>query len=261
MSLQTVANDDKLDGAEESTTFQEAQKQSRDVQLVRKWIEKGSRSVFSGISQHGYTIKSLWNQFERLAIKDGLLMRRWVLLPSSREVYQAIIPDSERRRVLEMCHDNKTSAHLGVTKTLEKIRQRYYWPGLQRDVHQEVAGCEIFTKRKNPIPKGRVAQSGASMERMAYRSTVHETIGFSQNIFMFGREATTPLDLMYEMLPEIKSIPANQWVWALRERLEKSHAIVRENVQGEMLRQKKYHDAQTSWSSFEPGEMAYVYFL
>jgi hypothetical protein len=47
---------------------------------------------------------------------------------------------------------------------------------------------------------------------------------------------------------------------ALRERLEKSHAIVRENVQGEMLRQKKYHDAKTSWSSFEPGEMAFVHF-
>ena len=393
MSLQTVANDDKFDGAEESTTLQEAQKQSRDTQLVRKWIEKGSRPVFSDISHHGYVIKSLWNQFERLAIEDGLLVRRWVLLPSNREVFQAIIPDSERRRVLEMCHDNKTSGHLGVTKTLAKIRQRYYWPGLQRDVHQYVAGCETCTKRKNPIPRRRapmkIAQSGAPMERiatdilcelpetergnrhilvvsdyftkwteafalpdmeaetiartimehvvvrfgvpavihsdqgrqyesklftemckllgitktrttpyhpksdgmverfnrtllsmmsafvqenqrdwdvclpyvlMAYRSTVHETTGFSPNMLMLGRESTTPLDLMYEMPPEIKSIPANQWVWALRERLEKSHAIVRENVQGEMLRQKKYHDAKTSWSSFEPGEMAYVYF-
>jgi hypothetical protein len=41
---------------------------------------------------------------------------------------------------------------------------------------------------------------------------------------------------MYEMPPELKSIPANQCVWLVRVRLEKSHAIVRENVKGEMLR-------------------------
>jgi hypothetical protein len=128
MSLQIVANDD---GAEESTTLHEAQKQSQDIQLVHKWIEKGSRLVFSGISQHGYAIKSLLNQLERLATKDGLSVRRWVLLPSNRKVYQAIIPDSERRRVLEMYHDNKMSGHLGLTTMLAKIRQRYYWPGFK----------------------------------------------------------------------------------------------------------------------------------
>lgn len=72
---------------------------------------------------------------------------------------------------MEMCHDNKTSGHLGVTKTLAKIRQRYYCPGLQRDVHQYIAGCDTCTKRKNPIPKRRapiqITTSGVPMERIA----------------------------------------------------------------------------------------------
>lgn len=89
---------------------------------------------------------------------------------------------------------------------------------------------------------------------------MHETTNFSPNMLMLGREATTPLDLMYEMPSEIKEIPTHQWVWILRERLEKAHAIVRDNVKGEMLRQKKYHEVKVSWSSFKPGDMVYVYF-
>lgn len=95
---------------------------------------------------------------------------------------------------------------------------------------------------------------------MAYRSTEHETTSFSPNMLMLGREATTPLDVMYEMPPDIKDIPASQWVWVLRERLESAHKLVRENIQGEMLRQKRYHDTKLSWSSFKPGEMVYVFF-
>lgn len=79
-------------------------------------------------------------------------------------------------------------------------------------------------------------------------------------MLMLGREATTPLDVMYEMPPDIKDIPASQWVWVLRERLESAHKLVRENIQGEMLRQKRYHDTKLSWSSFKPGEMVYVFF-
>ena len=33
---------------------------------------------------------------------------------------------------------------------------------------------------------------------MAYRSAEHETIGMSPNMLMFGREVSTPLDLMFE---------------------------------------------------------------
>lgn len=373
--------------------LQEAQEQNRDIKLVKDWVGKGERPKYGDISRYGYVVKSLWNQFSRLVMKDGLLMRKWSVLPSNKETHQAIIPDQERRRVLEMCHDNQTSGHLGVTKTLAKIRQRYYWPGLQKDVYQYVTGCDKCTRRKNPSPKHRapmqITGSGVPMERiatdilcelpetdrgnrhilvvsdyftkwteafalpnmeaetigrtiveevlvrfgipfiihsdqgrqyesklflemcrllgikktrttpyhpksdgmverfnrtllsmlstyvqenqrdwdlhlpyilMAYRSTEHETTSFSPNMLMLGREATTPLDVMYEMPPDIKDIPASQWVWVLRERLESAHKLVRENIQGEMLRQKRYHDTKLSWSSFKPGEMVYVFF-
>nr|XP_022290306.1 uncharacterized protein LOC111101945 [Crassostrea virginica] len=95
---------------------------------------------------------------------------------------------------------------------------------------------------------------------MAYRSAEHDTTGYSPNYLMLGREATTPLDLVYEMNVQRKPIPRSKWVWQLQETMEEAHRIVRDNTQGEMMRQKRYHDRKLQWQRFSPGDSVYVYF-
>lgn len=89
----------------------------------------------------------------------------------NQETLQAVIPKSERRTVLSQYHDCKTSAHLGVTKTLNKIRRRYYWPGMQSDVRTYIAGCDKCSRKKGFQQKRRapmqLVQSYAPMERIA----------------------------------------------------------------------------------------------
>lgn len=95
---------------------------------------------------------------------------------------------------------------------------------------------------------------------MAYRSSVHETTGFTPNLMMLGREVTTPLDIMYEMPTEVKYIPSNKWAWQLKETMEEAHKYVRENINTAMVRQKRYHDQKLSWQKFKPDNQGYVYF-
>lgn len=71
---------------------------------------------------------------------------------------------------------------------------------------------------------------------MAYRSAQHETTGMTPNMLMLGRETATPLDLMYEMPPQIKETPNNKWVWELQERLESAHTFVRKKMSQSMVR-------------------------
>ena len=81
------------------------------------------------------------------------------------------MPKSERRTILNYCHDEKTAGHLEIKKTLEKVRQSYYWPKLQIDVRQYVVGCQFCAKRKgeNRSRKApmKVVESGYPMERIA----------------------------------------------------------------------------------------------
>ena len=95
---------------------------------------------------------------------------------------------------------------------------------------------------------------------MAYRSTEHETTGLTPNMCMLGRETTCPLDLMFEMPQAIKTIPSNEWVWQLQEKLETAHRFVRENTGRNMHRQKRYHDENLSYETFEVGDKVYVFF-
>ena len=72
---------------------------------------------------------------------------------------------------MKYSHDIKASGHLEIRKTLSKMRQGYYWPGLQNDVRSYIGGCEKCAKRKNPIPTRmatmQVVRSGYPMERIA----------------------------------------------------------------------------------------------
>ena len=61
-------------------------------------------------------LKSMWSQRALLEVKNDLLCRKWTDKEGS--TLQAIVPFSERRRVLSYSHDHKTAGHLGVTKTL-----------------------------------------------------------------------------------------------------------------------------------------------
>lgn len=64
----------------------------------------------------------------------------------------------------------KTSGHLGVRKTLARVRERFYWPGLQADVRIYVTGCPQCRKRKvrsSGKSHMQIDQTGYPLERVA----------------------------------------------------------------------------------------------
>ena len=73
-------------------------------------------------------------------LKNGVLFRRW--LPSTfpkedavwASVEQLVVPVQYHQALLEMAHDGRFARHLGVRKTLGKLTQLYFWPGIVRSV-------------------------------------------------------------------------------------------------------------------------------
>ena len=45
-----------------------------------------------------------------------------------------ITEDYDRQRILNACHSDPTSRHLGVKKTIKRVRERFTWKGLNKDV-------------------------------------------------------------------------------------------------------------------------------
>lgn len=105
-------------------------------------------------------------RFEKEKVKDfvmreGLLFRKYDDGKGARELY--VVPKAMRKSIVIRNHD--LLSHFGIDKTLHKISQYYYFPGMRRYVRVHVGNCLecILSKRKtgriqgelHPIPPGK----------------------------------------------------------------------------------------------------------
>lgn len=65
-----------------------------------------------------------------------------------------------RENILQECHDNPLASHFGTFKTLKRILQKYYWPGVERDTRNYVKNCTVClqSKHQNKQPFGQMGK-------------------------------------------------------------------------------------------------------
>lgn len=56
--------------------------------------------------------------------------------------WKLFVPEHLRNKILIDNHDSRLSAHQGFSKTLQRIKQLYYWPKLWCDVRKYVMNCD-----------------------------------------------------------------------------------------------------------------------
>ena len=63
---------------------------------------------------------------------------------------QLVLPPPLRYEVLIQAHDDLAGGHLGTFKTYEKLRDRFYWRGMYKDIEHWVRSCVDCATRKRP---------------------------------------------------------------------------------------------------------------
>ena len=53
-----------------------------------------------------------------------------------------------RTRILQECHDAPTGGHFGKDKTIEQVKRRFYWPGMDKLIIQYVTSCDACQRNK-----------------------------------------------------------------------------------------------------------------
>eukprot|EP00731_Ephydatia_muelleri_P003528 Em0001g3528a len=134
--------------------------QNKDPALARVmvWVESNSFPK-SFPKDGGYWLQTLWAQQKYLVLRNGVLYRRWEDIPGKglNKCLQFVLPQDLVPTVLEQLHNAPSGSHLGVSKTVEKVRRRFYWPGQRRDIERWCAACESCATRKAPPTKPRAA--------------------------------------------------------------------------------------------------------
>ncbi|PIK33495.1 hypothetical protein BSL78_29690 [Apostichopus japonicus] len=86
---------------------------------------------------------------------DGVLYRCYND-PQGENVYQLVLPPLYRGKAMAGLHDEV--GHMGQERTLELLRERYFWPKMAGDVSDYIKSCGRCIRRKTHEKAGGVAK-------------------------------------------------------------------------------------------------------
>ena len=128
-----------------------ASRQDRTLATVREWVQLGNVPLWADCA--GFSPELLcWSlQVGNLSIDThGRLWRRRAP-PSGAS--QLVVLHSERQDMIVRFHDSLFAGHLGVYRTVFRLQNHVYWPGLRQDARTYLASCTICLARKSPCPR------------------------------------------------------------------------------------------------------------
>ena len=131
--------------------IRQEQMQDADLKSILEWKEKSNvRPKWPAVSSCSPTTKHYWSQWKNLKMINGVLHRLWESPSGNHVVPQLVLPKTMRKEVFAQLHSTPTAGHLGVNKTSDRIRQRFYWPHCLQDVKDWCQACDLCASRRGP---------------------------------------------------------------------------------------------------------------
>lgn len=188
------------------------------------------------------------------------------------------IPDQTAETVAEKLV-NEFISRFGTPLELHSDQGRTFESNLFQDVCKLLGITKTRTTPYHPSSNGMIERFNLTLANMissfvdknqkdwdknlplltaGYRSSTHETIGFSPNFLMLGREVRTPLEFSLDIHP-IDEEPSDIGGYANRmaKMMKQSWKLARDNIGRSTSRQKRNYDLRTSVNNYEVGDLVY----
>lgn len=108
--------------------------------------------------------------------KGGLLYRHY-RDKRGRILDQLVVPREYREDLLNLCHGNGWSGHLGIKKSKERLLMEYYWPGCFKDVEEFVRSCDTCQRTGKPGEKWKAPLKLVPIISEPFRRLVIDIVG------------------------------------------------------------------------------------
>ncbi len=84
---------------------------------------------------------------EENARKNNYIIQNNILYRKKGERILKVIRRHEIEPVLYFMHDHLLAAHFGITTTQERVKEKYFWPGMNKDIKDYVKSCDQCQRR------------------------------------------------------------------------------------------------------------------
>ena len=92
----------------------------------------------------------LWTDFRNLQTENDLIKRQ-KQIDELNNLTQIVIQRSLIKKILPLLHEH--CRHFGMAQTFDRVRERFDWPGMKKDVHDWLSSCEVCGQKQSPHQK------------------------------------------------------------------------------------------------------------
>ncbi|KAJ8977260.1 hypothetical protein NQ317_003961 [Molorchus minor] len=210
----------------------EEQQKDEDIKPFITWKEEGTRPEWKDISNKSTTLKGYWAIWDSLIVEDGILKRLWENTDGKEIRKQIVLPRARVNEVLQEVHGGVGGGHFGVNKTLNKVRERFYWLRSRADVEDWCRRCAECASSKGPRTRSRGQMK---------------------------QELRLPFDLRFGHPEERADDTVEDYSLKLATRIDAIHNEARKKLQFESDRLKTRYDARSNNSGYQAGDEVWLY--
>ena len=126
--------------------WDEEQRSDNDLSRVMDLVLSGGRLSNKDRQKESPAVLRLLSFYPSLIVEEGVLYK--VSHAGDDVVKRIVVPVHRRQSVLEKSHNDL--GHLGRDKTLSVAKDRYFWPGLTKDIEEFIKTCPRCLRAKAP---------------------------------------------------------------------------------------------------------------
>ena len=121
--------------------------QSKDAVLQQLKVKLLHEEYSENLLQQDARYRRYANNLERIVLKDAILTRQYFDETGNVKYHQILLPQHLLQDLLQSLHGT-AHKHPGISKMLQEIRKRYYYPNMAKHVKKWVEGCEECARDK-----------------------------------------------------------------------------------------------------------------
>ena len=141
------------------------QKDDRDLKIVREWLLAGERPPRADLLKLSFSLRHWWSVFAQLELRNDIIYYRWEHNHMDGYELKAVLPESMKLDIFRLAHSNIAAGHFATGKTVRRIRQTYYFPGIDGFVKRQIKKCRRCERRGNAVPRRRAPLQGMAVCR------------------------------------------------------------------------------------------------
>ena len=122
--------------------------QSKDPILLQLKAKIQKEEYSEEILQQDFRYKFYLNNIDRIVLKDEIVTRQNYDETGQIKYHQILLPKQLVKKLIQGIHGT-AHRHPGISKMLQEIRQKYYYPAIAKYVKKWVEGCKTCAKNKS----------------------------------------------------------------------------------------------------------------